>query len=434
MKILAPLKFLIIFGSFSFLACSEPLENDLRKLEQVSAVDAEIEQGDAEAQHQLETNKKPAAAAAADAKPAKTKLRSPDSDQTAEVIEEADDAAPAAENLEPEQEEPTPVEATEEVLPEDQALAEAETADEDEVAQAPNNITGAYLTCAYAETEVSFTTDKVGCRVANEDAGQDKITPTAVETWTWTADPPEGVKAEVVPVPDEEDSEWSVIINYSDDEALNPIALKDSTVSVVIETNAGDTTEIKDTIEAALKGLEQKRYVRVLWDSIHMPKKEAANPLTFKNMEILVDGQWHKVNYGIMTQLAREITVGPYKGKILGSENDFNLQKYSAGYSRFNKRYTASFSAEAPFDHIGETQPGIMFDFGKPVSASGMRFEGGKPIGDRELAKGLADFIHLEVSDDGVNWTLVPGSELSFDAFRDAMNFEWAKPKKSRKR
>jgi hypothetical protein len=284
--------------------------------------------------------------------------------------------------------------------------------DADEGTDEPAYVNASYLSLSCKSQAVDLDAGRfaLGCDLLTN--GGVKAQPEDVAAsyqWTYTA--PSGVAAEIVEGTDPNGP--TVVFTFGGQTAtkLSEVVGVELTFAYVDKTTHADE-KVSQRAKDILAGLAEQSRFRIVFDSIRA--HDPARPVQAIDLvEFKVDGKWEPVT------LAGGNGAG-YWTVVDATADDYTLLSNLFGQTSPALLPDAfpRYAPTAPNDAVG--QPLILqYSFGKPVSITGIRYNGGATLANQNVVTGFPDALHFETSGDGVTWRVVPGSRINSDTEKD---------------
>ncbi len=286
-----------------------------------------------------------------------------------------------------------------------------------EAADIPVFINGAYLSLECAPRSVDFDSGLyvIGCDLIDKDLG--KVSPARVAAeYGWSTTGAESLAVEVEVAATLDPAQPTVTFRFGKGQP----ALVSEIVDVKLHFDYVDPTtssqrSISRRITEILRGLEDQKYFRVVVRSIR--GHDATKPVrTMQKIEFKVDGAWEALTYATTADAPAAATSGIWMpGNAQAADLDMFDNIFGIITPPLLPVAFPRFAATPPHDAVGEPLH-LEYYATKPISITGIRYDGGIPLGDANVVTGFPDAIHLEVSSDAKTWRLVPGSKVDLDA------------------
>jgi len=210
-----------------------------------------------------------------------------------------------------------------------------------------------------------------------------------------------------------------------------------------------EVIQISDRIGNLLIALAAHRYIKIVYQSIHMnaPSVSEGLPDTV-DFEFKINGIWEQVVIRLETINFADKTMrsNRYALAFNGSNADWKMllstgmgQSLADAVGDFKQVLgwstpegenwifdpSSSMQNQVPYDLKPDAEPvDLTIDLGAKYGFNGFRIDGGRLNPGRQLPNGFPDSFHFLVSDDRRTWTRIPGSETEITN-RSLLEWEW---------
>ncbi len=317
---------------------------------------------------------------------------------------------------------------------------------EDVVAQEPVVVSGSYLRCQFLAIEQRDPRSSVGCNPIDASNGALIDLRDVAQQVNWSV--VSSIEVELsTNYEDDEGNLWQGRFDFSSVDAIDLILDTEITLQY-LDMNQTNVTLV-DRIRNILIELAAHRYVRIVYQSIHMnaPSESPASPDPV-NFDLKIAGTWQPVEVipSSIDFTAQTMASASMSFQFNGSPIDWRMY-LSSGLSDTYADYLgdgidilrwaqadgnawvfdegSSFAANEPYDLSNSDDLVYMdIDFGEPKTFHGFRIDQGLERPGRVLPNGFPDQFYFLYSDDGEQWQKIPGSESSMDGLL-ALSWEW---------
>jgi hypothetical protein len=162
------------------------------------------------------------------------------------------------------------------------------------------------------------------------------------------------------------------------------------------------------------KQLRDRQFFRLVMNSVAV-QDEALNVDRLNKIEFRIDNEWYELydlgenGFGY-PQSVVSTNAEPQDFMMLGAMTGKTEMPPISDNPRFNP--------EKQFDAVSSPL-WIQFDYPKPVTLTGVRYNGGEKLSKRRLPTGFPDWFWFEVSLKGDTWEKIPESEIKIDQEKD---------------
>lgn len=290
-----------------------------------------------------------------------------------------------------------------------------------EDASTPERITGTYLVCMPSDDQVLRNQEKVSCRIEQD---RKKVILSAAsndETKWQSGDLPADIA--VSTTTEGTDSPWHVTYTYSSENNIDNSRILESSISVTyFDEDLGSTVTLSSKIIDVLESLNGVKKARFHFDSIRGGVGQGAG--TIRKIEFKISGVWYR---GKADMAVGEVKIGDFPAKFQGMPADLLMFASIFGYDSQGPLLPGSYASESPYDLLPGNSVYLEVQFDQPEAIEGIRLNNGEPFSLDEGGGSIPDKYHVETSEDGINWSYRPGSDISLSEFQSVIDFKWSK-------
>lgn len=321
-----------------------------------------------------------------------------------------------------------------------------EASDEEESADEPVMVGGAFLSCSMLSEAVSPELMSVGCSLMSPDTKEPMDLAIYAESVDW-----QYASTDVINMAEDyysqDGSLWHVRFDFdrSSYEVDSSIITDFSFSLKLTERSSGEEIQVTKSMKDVLKQLFSHRYLQMAVSSIYMNEaSEDVSSLEGLKLEFKVDGKWQAVKFSLanIDYENRQINSDTYAISFQGSVSDWLMfltsgmasesasqiiEAFGLWYEKTDGNWVfsdgVSFSSEPPYlvkEDVGVV--GISIDLKEAGAVQGLRLNGGEQSSLANLANGFPKSFHFLVSEDATNWIKVPGSNIDIS---DLSKTEW---------
>ena len=319
---------------------------------------------------------------------------------------------------------------------------------DDVIAQEPVVVTGSYLSCQFLQIPERSERSSVGCNPYDARSGSMIDLAQSADEVRWTYNSLATVNL-IENYTDDEGRLWQARFDFEN--ATETDLIFDTEIKLSYrDRDEARVVELSDRIRDILIELAAHRYIRIVYQSIHMnPPDTVMNDPDPVNFDFKIGDQWQPINiqFESIDVQSQTMSSDQFSFRFQGDPVDWNMYISSGMNDSFQDflgsdtdlfkwsepdggggwLFTegSSFSNQAPYDVLEIKQPVFMeIDLGQSLAFHGFRIDQGIERPGRILPNGFPDRFYFMFSDDRNQWFTIPGSESTLTD-RQALVWEW---------
>jgi hypothetical protein len=250
---------------------------------------------------------------------------------------------------------------------------------------------------------------EVGCNVQQNNQNLDLPTQAASYEWTFSEIAPEKVKVTERVTVGAQQFMAIYKIKASDDDST-----KITLIFKMVDKKTSKAMMVSKRLLDLAKQLSDRQFFRLVMNSVAV-QDESLNVDGLSKIEFKIDDEWFELydlgenGFGY-PESAITTNAEPQDFLMLGAMTGKLEMPPLSDNPRFDRN--------KPYDVVTEPLY-IQFDYPKPVSLRGVRYNGGEKLSKRRLPTGFPDWFWFEVSLDGDTWEKIPETEIKLDQEKD---------------